>query len=208
MSAAPLTIEQMQMKYNAQVSRLLVQGFRGKFQSLTNMKDDDLALFFEKLLDHYPHEPFGRRMVVLLEGIVVGTMSIQWKGDSDPELKRKPLSWKSFNRFGKWNLMKMMLGLHFLEHKPQAGECYIADLVVHSDHRGIGVGTNLLQWAKQYVQAEPHLDVLSLFVSGHNERARHLYEQLSFHTKFQRSSLARHIFFRERKWNYMVLRLK
>ncbi|MFU1798104.1 GNAT family N-acetyltransferase [Paenibacillus azoreducens] len=34
----------------------------------------------------------------------------------------------------------MLIGLSFLDHKPQAGECYIADVVVHPDHRSKGVG--------------------------------------------------------------------
>jgi len=208
MNKGTLTIERIQMKYNAPVSRLLVHGFRGKFQSLTKMNENDLALFFEKLLEHYRDEPCGRRMVVLLGGVVVGTMSIQWKGDPDSDHKRKPLSWKSFDRFGKRNLLKMMLGLHFLEHKPREGECYIADIVVHPDHRGLGVGTLLLRWAKQFAQAESALDVLSLYVSGNNERARQLYERLSFHTEFQIRSVARYLLFRESKWSYMVMRAK
>lgn len=208
MNTGLLTIEHMQVKYNAQVSRLLGLGFRGKFRSLTNMEDDDLALFFETLFEHAPHDPSGHRVVALLDGNVVGTMSFQWKGDSHTKRKRKPLSWKSFNRFGRWNLIKMLVGLHFLEHKPQERECYIADIAVHPAHRGIGVGKLLLQWAQHYVQAEPLLDVLSLYVSGTNQRAQHLYERLLFHTEHQTSSLALYILFRELKWKYMVLRMK
>lgn len=49
MTASRITIDPMQAKYNPQVSRLLVHGFRGKFQHLTNLSDEDLALFFKKL---------------------------------------------------------------------------------------------------------------------------------------------------------------
>lgn len=68
MTIAPIIIEPMQAKYNQQVSRLLVHGFRGKFQSLTSLNDDDLALFFEKLFDHFPTEPASQRIVALQDG--------------------------------------------------------------------------------------------------------------------------------------------
>ncbi|WGU97839.1 hypothetical protein QJQ58_07405 [Paenibacillus dendritiformis] len=78
MTTSRITIEPMQAKYNPQVGRLLVHGFRGKFQHLTNMSDEDLALFFEKLFEHIPAEPASRRIVALQEGEVIGTLSIKW----------------------------------------------------------------------------------------------------------------------------------
>jgi hypothetical protein len=56
MTATPITIEPMQAKYNPQIGRLLVHGFRGKFHPLTNMIDDDLALFFQKAGECYSTE--------------------------------------------------------------------------------------------------------------------------------------------------------
>lgn len=209
MNAARITIEPMQAKYNPQVGRLLVHGFRGKFQHLTNMSDEDLALFFEKLLEHIPAEPASRRIVALQEGEVIGTLSIKWNANSEIKEEKKQLpSWRSFNSFGKWNLLKLFIGLSLLDHKPQAGECYIAAVVVHPDHRSKGVGKLLLEWAQQFVQAEPSLNILSLHVSGKNPRAKHLYEQLSFYTHSQENSIISHFLFDEWKWHYMVLRFK
>ena len=62
----------MQAKYNAQVSRLLVYGFGDKFRTLMNMGDDELALLFEHLLEHFPSEPASQRLVALQEGEVIG----------------------------------------------------------------------------------------------------------------------------------------
>ncbi|GLI04528.1 hypothetical protein YDYSG_05580 [Paenibacillus tyrfis] len=81
MTAASITIEPMQAKYNPQVGRLLVQGFGGKFQCLTNMNDGELALFFEKLLDHFPADPASQRMVARQDGEAIGTISIKWKSE-------------------------------------------------------------------------------------------------------------------------------
>lgn len=207
MTATPITIEPMQTTYNAQVGRLLVHGFRGKFQNLTNMNDDDLALFFKQIFDLFPTEPASQRMVALQDGEVIGTISIKWKARSDMKQKEKPPSWKGFNRFGKWNLFKMLIGLYFLNHQPQSRECYIADIVVHPDHRSKGVGRLLLQWVQQYVRKESHYNVLSLHVVGSNPRAKHLYELLSFQTHVQKNSLMRYLLFKESKWDYMVLSL-
>lgn len=208
MTAAPITIEPMQAKYNPQVGRLLVHGFRGKFQKLTSMNDIDLSLFFENLFEHYPTELASQRMVALQDGEVIGTISIKWKPESDVKQKQELPSWKSFNNLGKWNLLKMLIGLSLLDHKPQAGECYIADIVVHQDHRSTGIGKLLFQWAQHFAQTEPHLNVLSLHVVGSNPRAKQLYELLSFQTHLQKNSLVRHLLFNESKWDYMVLNLK
>ncbi|WP_374016172.1 GNAT family N-acetyltransferase [Paenibacillus thiaminolyticus] len=209
MTASRITIEPMQAKYNPQVSRLLVHGFRGKFQHLTNLSDEELALFFKKLFDQFPSEPASRRIVALQEGEVIGTLSIKWNADSDRKQdKRKLPSWRRFNSIGTWNFLKLLIGLSLLDHQPQAGECYIADVAVHPDHRSKGIGKMLLEWAQQFVQAEPSLNMLSLHVSGKNPRAKHLYEQLSFDIHSQGNSIMRYFLFNERNWHYMILRLK
>ncbi|GMX65336.1 hypothetical protein Elgi_46060 [Paenibacillus elgii] len=80
MTAASITIEPMQAKYNPQVGRLLVLGFGGKFQNMTSMSDGELALFFEKLLDHFPADPASQR-IALQDGEAIGTISIKWKSE-------------------------------------------------------------------------------------------------------------------------------
>ena len=206
--ATPITIESMHERYNAQVSRLLVHGFRGKFQALTKMNDDELSLFFEKLFDQFPIEPATQRMVAILDGNVVGSISIKWDNGSYMKQLSKHHSWESFRIFGNWNLFKMLLGLYFLEHKPKPGECYIADVVVHPDYRSMGVGKLLLNWAHHFFQSDSRLDKLSLFVSGSNPRAKRLYEELSFQTCLQKNSFIRHLLFNEKTWHYMVMRVK
>ncbi|UHA76268.1 GNAT family N-acetyltransferase [Paenibacillus sp. 481] len=207
MMNSPITIEPMQAKYHSEVSRLLVYVFRGKFQHLTTMSDDDLALFFEKQFEHSPADPANQRMVALQNGEVIGTISVKWKGESDNRSKQKLSSWKSFNSFGKWNLLKMLIGLYLFKHTPEIGECYIEDVVVHPEHQSKGVGKLLLQWAFHFVQTEPTLNHLSLYVSGKNPRAKQLYERLSFHTDSQSNSILWHFLFNEMKWDYMVLKM-
>lgn len=205
MTAASITIEPMQAKYNPQVSRLLVQGFGGKFQNLTSMNDGELALFFEKLLDHFPVDPASQRMVALQEGEVIGTISVKWKPESVLKQRQKPPLWKSFHQFGTWKLLKMRIGLYLFDHKPEAGECYISDVAVHPDHQSKGVGKLLLQWARYFAETKQTLDRLSLYVSGKNPRAKQLYEQLLFRTHSQTKSFVWHLLFKELRWDYMVM---
>ncbi|MFD1175908.1 GNAT family N-acetyltransferase [Paenibacillus puldeungensis] len=209
-----IILEPMQAKYNRQVSYLLVHGFRGKFYPLTKLGDNELALFFEKLLDHFPEQNASQRMVAIQEGEVIGTLLVKWKvesGSDDKTVKHQqnsqpePRLWQAFSSFGKWNVIKMMTGLHLLSHKPQVGEYYIADLSVHPHHQGKGTGKLLLQWAKQYAHSHPSFKFLSLHVSSRNLGAKRLYEQLSFCTHEKERSPLRFLFFREWKWDYMTL---
>lgn len=208
MRIGPITIQPMQPKYNPQVSRLYVHGFRGKFQTLTNMNNEDLVLFFAKLFEYTPTDPASQRMVALQDREVIGTISIKRKLVTNIKNKQGTFPWRSFKSFGKWNVIKMAIGLHLFDYKPENGECYIADVVVHPDHRGKGVGKLLMQWAQDFAQAEPNINRLSLHVSGKNTRAKILYEKLTFHTHLQENSFVWHFLFNEKEWYYMVMAIK
>ncbi len=142
------------------------------------MNDDELSLFFEKLFVQFPNEPATQRMVAIQDGKVVGSISIKWDNGSHMKQQSMLRSWESFRVFGKWNLYKMLLGLHSLEYKPKP------------------------------VQSDSRLDKLSLFVSGSNPRAKRLYEELSFQSQLQKNSFIRHLLFHEKTWHYMVMRVK
>lgn len=205
MTATPITIERMRPIYNQEVSRLLVDGFRGKFQALTKLSDDELAHFFEKLPVYFPDEPGELRMVALQNGEVIGTMTLKWKTEAPAgsQARHYP-SWQELNTFGKWNLLKLLTGLRCLAYQPADRECYIADLSVHHHHRSKGVGKQLLQWAQYNMQTKPDVDYLSLHVSARNQRAKQLYEQLSFRSCAKETSILRYLLFKEYEWEYMT----
>lgn len=210
MNTAPFTIESMLPRYNQAVSWLLLCGFGGKFLSLSKLSDDRLALFFEKLLLHYPEDTAGQRVVAIQNGEVIGTLSLKWSQEFslDKQARHRP-SWQDFSDFsmlGKWSLLKLLLGLHYLGYQPKGRECYIADVSVHPQHRGKGVGTQLLLWAQRHMATQSFSDYLSLHVSANNQRAKQLYEQLSFRTCSQDNSIMRYFLFKEYEWNYMILR--
>lgn len=208
MSAPAITIEPMQPEHSGQVSRLLVHGFRGKFGASSGKGDDELAFFFDKLLLYALGDPNSCRVVALYEGEVAGTISVQWRPADGIRRKPELPPWKDLLRIGRLSAIKQLARLYFLSHSPDPGELYVADLAVDQAHQGLGVGALLLRWARQYAEADPSLNRLSLHVACANERARQLYERLSIHTEHHTSSLTRYLLFKETEWEYRVLHLK
>ncbi|QUL54902.1 GNAT family N-acetyltransferase [Paenibacillus tritici] len=204
-STAPITIESMDAKYNRPVGRLLAQAFHGKFSRRTELGGGDLAPHFEKLLQYVPAEPFTQRMVALQEGEVIGSIAIKRKPmlNALTPTQKIPLA-EIVSLFGNWRMIQMLIGLHVLDHEPEAGECYIADLAVHSDQQGKGIGRLLIQWARHVVDTDPQLDRLSLHVSSGNLRARQLYEKLSFHTSSREKRFILFVLCNQWEWEYMV----
>ncbi|MGG4146648.1 GNAT family N-acetyltransferase [Paenibacillus algorifonticola] len=210
MKASPIAIELMRAEYNGQVGQLLALGFHRKFHTLAKLNERILALFFERLLRHFPNEPAALRVVAVQAGKVVGTLSIKWKPETElysSTAQSELLPWREFRMFGKWAVFKLLLGLYLLSYKPQAGECYIADISVHPNHQGKGIGKLLLGWAEHYARTQPFFKVLSLHVSSQNPGAKRLYEQLSFQTNRKERSLLNHVLFREFEWEYMKNKL-
>lgn len=213
MKQAHIIIAPMQAEYNRQVSHLLVDAFYGKFYPLTRLEPGGLAALFEHLLDAFPQEPASQRLVALQEGEVIGTLCLKRKAEADllagaDNIPVRLPRMKDITRGGQRKMFKLLTALHFLDHKPQEGECYIADLSVHPKARGQGVGKQLLIWAQHYASSDPHLEVLSLHVSGHNQGAKRLYEHISFRTQAEEHSLVRLLLFHEWRWEYMVLPLR
>ncbi|KWX78218.1 GNAT family N-acetyltransferase [Paenibacillus jilunlii] len=206
MKQAHVIIAPMQAEYNRQVSHLLVEAFYSKFYPLTRLEPGGLAALFEQLLDAFPEEPASQRLVALREGEVIGTLCLKRKAGAGllAGEDHKPVITRDERR----KMFKLLTALHFLDHKPQEGECYIADLSVHPAARGKGVGKQLLHWVQHYASSDPHLNVLSLHVSGHNPGAKRLYEQISFRTQAEERSLVRFLLFHEWRWEYMVLPLQ
>ena len=209
-TGAPITVAPMRAEYNPEVGRLLAQAFQGKFRSRLHLPEAELAQGFTTLLAEVAPEPFTERRIALQQGRVLGSISLKWRPlrlRATAEAEPKPMS-RSLRHpirlLGNWNRMKLLIGLSVLEHKPQAGECYIADVAVASDQQGKGIGKLLLQWAQQVVADDPDLERLSLHVAANNPRARQLYERMSFQVHSRERRLASYLLFDEMNWDYMV----
>lgn len=209
-TGARINVAPMRDEYNPEVGRLLAQAFQGKFRSRLHLPEDELAQGFTTLLAEVAPESFTERRVALQQGRVLGSISLKWRPlrrRAIAEAEQKPMSRNlhhPIHLLGNWNRMKLLIGLSVLEHEPQAGECYIADVAVASDQRGKGIGKLLLQWAQQVVEADPDLERLSLHVAANNPRARQLYERMSFQAHSRERRLASYLLFDEMNWDYMV----
>lgn len=203
-----VTVEPMQASYNRQVSHLLVQSFGNKFRFLTGLGPHELARQFQQMLEAFPEQHASQRVVAVQEGEVIGTLSLQWRPHPEADSAPDPGAiWSLSDNLSPrqiWAKFRLMTGLQLLSHTPDHSECYIADISVHPDYRGKGVGTLLIQWAQDYTYAHPRLQYLSLHVAASNSGAQVLYEQHSCRTLELKHSLLFQLLFGERTWHYMI----
>jgi ribosomal protein S18 acetylase RimI-like enzyme len=64
----------------------------------------------------------------------------------------------------------LLVGLPFLEKKPNRGECYIEHIAVRTDAQGEGVGTKLLNFGKEFA-VQNGFKEYTLDVASSNEGA-------------------------------------
>ncbi|MCL6602857.1 MAG: GNAT family N-acetyltransferase [Paenibacillus sp.] len=188
------------------VCELIADSFRGKFQSLVRLDDTRITQLLGSLWIHDPNDLSSTQVVAKEKGKVVGTLSLKWKGTRTPskgagQIRFKPL----FKQFGTLNVCKLVAGLHFLEYQPQAHECYIEHIAIHSSHRNQGIGGQLLAWAQNYARCS-EFDQLSLHVASMNEQAIHLYEKKDFSIEASKYNAVRHFLFQTPRWHFMVCR--
>lgn len=207
-SDTAITVREMRPEYNREVSLIMTHGFHGKF-SRTKVDAGALTLFFELLLKQSADIPCTKRVVAVLGGKIVGTMSLKWHKHSGggaqvavPSAKR--FWWKEISGIGAGKTLLLLTAFNFLQHYPVPGECYIADLAVDPELRGRGVGRLLLNAALQYMKEQPLLYYVSLHVAGHNRTAQSLYERTGFSTQTEEHSLLSKILYREETWKYMI----
>ncbi|MDO7907706.1 N-acetyltransferase [Paenibacillus sp. JX-17] len=199
-------LEGMKEEYEASVSRLLLEGFRRKFQCGTGLNDEQLQLLLERLLVMDEQRGKGQRIVAIQEDSIVGSLSLQFQVRSRPSIKARDLLpvWKGIRGVGWWAALGFAGRLVCLSHRPALGEMYIADVSVHERFRGAGVGTTMLGWALREAALRPEIRYTTLHVSGSNLGAKRLYERLGFRTLESQRSAFMAWLTGEQEWNYMI----
>nr|WP_152416965.1 GNAT family N-acetyltransferase [Paenibacillus sp. PAMC 26794] len=139
---------------------------------------------------------------------IVGSMCLKWKeADNRAEITSVRANshwWGQCKRVGKWKLLQLITGLHLLKHTPKLGECYVEDLVVHPQHQGKRIGTQLLQWAQKYMLQSKSMSFLSLHVASQNHQAIQLYERYQFRKQYSTNSFLTGLLLGENQWHYMI----
>ncbi|WP_246053970.1 GNAT family N-acetyltransferase [Paenibacillus anaericanus] len=191
------------------ICRLLVKSFQGKFHSLVQLDDEDIIKLLSKIWLNESECVSEKQMVVKEDGELVGTIFLKWKDESSPpKISTNYNSRALFKQFGFITVCKFIIGMGMLEYKPQEQECYIEHIAIHSMYRNQGMGKLVLTWAKDFVQQHPEFEELTLFVSGKNNNAIHLYEKAGFHIEKSKYNFKRHLFFQEPLWHLMTWRSK
>lgn len=203
-----IQIEPVRPQFHQAVAELMAYGFGHKFRKITSLSTYDLAYVFEQLLKHLPMEQSNLRVIARQNEEIVGSMCLKWKGSSNrvaiTTVRAKSHWWGQCNRVGMWKRLQLITVLHLLKHTPKLGECYVEDLVVHPQHQGKGIGTQLLQWAQNYMLQSKSMSFLSLHVASQNHQAIRLYERYQFHKQYSTNSFLTGLLLGENQWHYMI----
>ncbi|MGO4528031.1 GNAT family N-acetyltransferase [Paenibacillus sp. 2TAF8] len=202
----PVRIQPITSELYSAAAQLMAYGFGHKFQKLFSVSTTDMAFVFEHLLLYSPHQTGSLRFAALENDLLVGTMALKWKGSEIIRKSNNPhLNWWSMrSHIGCWKLLHIMAGIHLLKHEPEAGECYIEDIVVHPHHQGKGVGRLLLAAAQRYMLQTAPLSYLSLHVARQNQKAMQMYERYHFRKQSSTNSLLSAMLLGEHQWHYMT----
>ncbi|WP_458126981.1 GNAT family N-acetyltransferase [Paenibacillus sp. Z3-2] len=203
-----IQIEPVRPPFHQAVAELMAYGFGHKFQKITSLSTYDLAYVFEQLLNLPPMEQSILRVIACQNDEIVGTMCLKWKeANNRTAIQTVPANfhwWGQCNRVGKWKLFQLIIALHLLKHNPKLDECYVEDIVVHPQHQGKGIGTQLLQWAQKYMLQSKPLSFLSLHVASQNHPAIQLYERYQFQKQYSANSFLTGFLLGENQWHYMI----
>lgn len=191
------------------ICRLLVKSFQGKFHSLVQLDDEDIIKLLSKIWLNESECASEKQMVVKEDGELVGTIFLKWEDESStPKISTNYNSRALFKQFGFITVCKFLIGMGMLEYKPKERECYIEHIAIHSRYRNQGMGKLVLTWAKDFVLQHPEFEKLTLFVSGKNNNAIHLYEKAGFRIEKSKYDFIRHLFLQEPHWHYMTWKSK
>ncbi|MFB9329964.1 GNAT family N-acetyltransferase [Paenibacillus aurantiacus] len=199
----PIAIVPISPEMHRETCQLIASSFRDKFQALLPVDELRLA---EALAACVPDKNGAEmRMVALMDGNIVGSIGLTRAGGMANAGTRWRLALDGLRReHGVWRACKFAVGMALLHYKPQFHECYIDHIAVRASHRNLGIGSNLLVWAKRYVRDCPDLGRLTLHVAGSNKGAVLLYERHGFATIREMSSMWSGMLLKESHWRYMA----
>ncbi|MGN7413050.1 GNAT family N-acetyltransferase [Paenibacillus sp. SAF-068] len=203
-----IQIKPVRPQFHQAVAELMAYGFGHKFQKITSLSMYELAYVFEQMLNHPPMQQNTLRVIARQNEDIVGTMSLKWMEKSNRVAVKTVHAnshwWSKCNRISNGKRLLFITGLHLLKHTPKLNECYVEDLVVHPQHQGKGIGTQLLQWAQKYMLESQLFSFLSLHVASQNSQAIQLYERYQFRKQFNTNSFLTGLLLGEEQWHYMI----
>lgn len=161
------------------MSVIFGESFMPKFSYI--IKDTTKHVEFIKDLNVINIMNDDKIFVTVKDNEVLGILTLAYQSDNktiDSELKY----WTMIKKYGLINLIRAFILDNITTHNPEKEELYIDSICVSKNHRGSGVGSNLLAFAEEFANNKG-FEYLSLRVAYENPRAKQLYERLGFKVK-------------------------
>ncbi len=184
------------------VAHILVDAFYSKFNTLSLSNETLSQLFIDTGFAN--SKSFQGYIVAEVNNKVLGVMLLKWKNQKRTENHNTLNFFELCKKYGSINMIKFILCAALLHENSKKGECYIEYIAVSPEARGLGIGTMLLNYGREFVCKTPYLNQYTLYVASSNKSAIRLYNHLGFCIKNSESSLLTSIIFKEKKWLYMV----
>lgn len=162
------------------VSRLITVGFRDKLKALARFSDDDIMELVKEASFNVTAN-FRFYYVAIKDDTVVGVMKLKTSADKE---EYKFSIWSMFRKFGFIRMINTGILFFMMDEKVRRNELYIEMIVVDEQARGLGIGSQLLDYSKDLALniSDQQITSLSLHVIERNKGAIKLYERKGFNT--------------------------
>lgn len=173
-----------EQKYYDEMLEIFNAGFLSKFRFV--VRDEKLLGSFTHDFGIVSRDFGGGNFVAESDGKVLGILNLKYHGkkyeDHGSNMDIKALK----DKYGFGALLRAIFLGKALNYDPPAGEAYIDNISVAEDSRGQGVGTLLMDYAKEQAKKN-NCNSISLYVTDENPRAKKLYEKHGFTVKSHKS---------------------
>ena len=169
-----------------------------KANELLNSKLKQLSDLLIKAGIVYPF-PFKGYIIASQNSEIVGIMMLKWLNQKRSKVKR---DLSAASKYGFLNVFRLILGLQILDSKPKNGVCYIEYLAVKPTERGKGLGTQLINYGKEFA-IQNGFNEYSLDVVSSNLAAQRLYKRVGFKIMKRERSLISNLLTGIEEWFYM-----
>ncbi len=134
------------------------------------------------------------------QGTIVGTTTLRtWEMGSE-DTGTAEMAFQQV--LGLWVAMRSIFALSLLDHRIDRDEGFITDVAVLTPYRRRGIAKALLAQAEEDARMR-RKRFLGLYVSGANQGAQTLYQQIGFYVVRVRRSWLTRLVFGQRSWVYM-----
>ncbi|MGL5328172.1 MAG: GNAT family N-acetyltransferase [Peptostreptococcaceae bacterium] len=197
-----IKIRPLQEKDLDSASNIIIHAFSSKFDSLIPLPKDSIVSLL-KDCNFVGLKGYEGHFVAELNNEILGIISLKWKS-LKPSTKFTPsLFFDISKKYGYKNTVKGLLGLIALDKSISPTECYIDYISVHPKAHGLGIGTMLLNYGRDFAKNTLLSKKYTLYVTTNNIKALNLYKKLGFEVKKTLNSNFSKYLFNEKSFFYM-----